>query len=60
MGIVVTHNHHDHIAGLQTLSKKYHIPIYTTETVWRHILRSNKQREIGSDCIRHIQVEKVV
>ena len=29
-GILVTHEHSDHIAGIATLSKKYHIPIYAT------------------------------
>ena len=30
-GILVTHEHTDHIAGLGVLSRKYHIPIYATE-----------------------------
>lgn len=57
MGIFVTHNHHDHIAGLQTLTKRYHIPVFTTEKVWHHIVNTKTQREISRDCIRLINAE---
>lgn len=30
-GILITHEHSDHIQGLKTLIKKYHIPIYATK-----------------------------
>ena len=30
-GILITHEHSDHISGLGILSRKYHIPIYATE-----------------------------
>lgn len=31
-GILITHEHSDHIRGLGVLARKYHIPIYGTET----------------------------
>lgn len=34
-GILVTHEHVDHIKGLTTISKKYHIPIYASEKTWK-------------------------
>ena len=36
-GILITHEHTDHIAGLCVISKKYHIPIYATEGTIRAI-----------------------
>ena len=30
-GILITHEHSDHICGLGVLSRKYHIPIYATQ-----------------------------
>lgn len=36
-GIFISHEHSDHIAGLQQLLKKYDIPVYTKEGTWREI-----------------------
>lgn len=33
-GIVITHEHSDHIQGLGTLSKKYNIPVYANHLTW--------------------------
>ena len=40
--VLVTHEHSDHIAGLPTLAKKYHIPIHMTEDSARAMLSSRK------------------
>ena len=32
--ILVTHEHSDHVKGLGTLSKKYHIPVYANQKTW--------------------------
>ena len=53
-GILVTHAHHDHTKGLQVLTKRHHIPVYTSEKVWKGILKSPLQQEISIDCIRYI------
>ena len=34
-GILVTHEHSDHIAGLGVLSRKYEIPIFATKGTFR-------------------------
>ena len=34
-GILLTHEHNDHILGAGILSRKYHLPIYATEGTWR-------------------------
>lgn len=36
-GILVTHEHTDHMAGLATLNKKYHIPVYTSPGTGRRL-----------------------
>lgn len=34
-GILITHEHSDHIAGAGVLSRRYHLPIYATELTWQ-------------------------
>lgn len=36
-GIFVSHEHSDHIAGLQQLLKRFDIPVYTKQGTWREI-----------------------
>lgn len=33
-GILITHEHSDHIAGAGVMCRKYHIPVYATEDTW--------------------------
>ena len=56
MGILVTHNHSDHIRGLEVLSRKSGIPIFTTQKIWKSIL--TPQRRISLDCIREISLKQ--
>jgi len=34
-GILITHEHSDHIQGAGILSRRYHLPIYATEGTWQ-------------------------
>lgn len=34
-GILVTHEHSDHIKGLGVLARRYHLPIYANEKTWQ-------------------------
>ena len=36
-GILITHEHTDHIAGAGTLSRRFDLPIYATEGCWEHL-----------------------
>jgi phosphoribosyl 1,2-cyclic phosphodiesterase len=54
MGVLITHNHIDHIRGLEVLLRKNHLPAFTTYNVWRSIL--NPRVNISPDCIREIQL----
>lgn len=43
-GIFISHEHSDHIKGVETLSKKFNIPIYISErTLWHSGLRINSE-----------------
>ena len=58
-GILITHEHSDHIKGLSTISKKFDIPIYANKETWdampqvaektknQNLFNVNKKFEIG-------------
>lgn len=45
MGVLVTHDHGDHIKSVSVLSEKMHIPVYTTESIHKGIDRSKFCKE---------------
>ncbi len=53
-GILVTHEHIDHIAGLGVLARKLHIPIYTTEGTKNAILQTKSVGRIDEELIHVI------
>ena len=56
MGVLVTHNHIDHIKGLEQLTRKSYIPAFTTPNVWESILAPHVR--ISADCIREIPMQQ--
>ena len=36
-GILVTHEHQDHVGGVGVMSRRYHIPVYATALTWEAI-----------------------
>ena len=56
-GIVVTHEHSDHISGIGYLSKKYNVPIYANKETWNAISSCHKEK-ISEENIRCFEVEK--
>ena len=38
-GILVTHEHMDHVAGLGVMARKYDVPIYATPGTWKRFRR---------------------
>ena len=38
MGVLITHNHTDHIRGLEVLIRKNSLPAFATHTIWESIL----------------------
>jgi phosphoribosyl 1,2-cyclic phosphodiesterase len=56
MGILITHNHVDHIRGLELVTRKNSLPAFTTSKIWKSIL--TPQRKISPDCIREIPLQQ--
>jgi len=50
-GLLVTHEHGDHIAGVGILSRRYDLPIYATERAWRSMRPS-----IGEVAARNVRM----
>lgn len=40
-GILLTHEHSDHVAGAGVVARRYKLPIYATPNTWRFLLRHN-------------------
>lgn len=57
-GILVTHEHSDHIAGLGVLARRYHIPIYATPGTARYIYSCASLGRIDTDLIRYIHADE--
>ncbi len=56
MGVLISHNHIDHIRGLEVLSRKNTLPVFTTGKIWDSILPSVKK--ISPDCIRKVPLQQ--
>ncbi len=54
-GILITHEHSDHIGGLGTFTKKYRVPIYGTIETLTAIKRSNVGRNIPVELLMNIE-----
>ena len=57
-GILVTHEHMDHIAGLGVLARRYGIPIFATEKTVQAILNSKSVGKIDEDLFQVVQPGK--
>lgn len=56
MGVLITHNHIDHIKGLELLTRKNSLPAFTTIKIWESI--NTYPKEISPDCKRIIPLQK--
>ena len=56
MGVLVTHNHSDHIRGLEVLTRRNHLPAFTTPKIWESILGPHMM--MSRDCIREIHLQE--
>lgn len=52
-GIFVTHEHSDHVSGLEIIAKKYKIPIHMTEPSARAHLRSARTEHTAAAAVIH-------
>ena len=56
MGVLITHNHTDHVKGLYQLTNKSYLPAFTTAKIWKSIL--SPINPISPDCIREIKLQQ--
>lgn len=57
-GILVTHEHSDHIQGLGVLARKYGIPIYTTRGTAQAILEAGKIGKLPEGIFREVREDE--
>ncbi len=65
-GIVVTHEHSDHIKGVNVFAKKYDLPVFAHDEVWRtmyakldHVPDKNKKIFDGTFEIKDLLIDPV-
>lgn len=56
-GILITHEHIDHVSGLGVLARKYHLPIYATGGTIQAIKKMSSLGVIDEDLFEVIQVQ---
>lgn len=54
-GILITHEHSDHVSGLGILARKYHLPIYATYETARSISRIKSLGEIPEELFHYVK-----
>lgn len=57
-GILITHEHADHIGGLGVISRKYGIPIYATKGTIRAILSCNSLGALDETLFHEIETDQ--
>lgn len=57
-GILITHEHADHICGLGVLSRKYHIPIYATRGTIAAICKTSSVGRIEEELFVPIEADE--
>lgn len=57
-GILVTHEHSDHIASLGMLSRKYQIPIYATKGTFEGVLSAKNMGSIDTGLFNVVRAEQ--
>lgn len=59
-GILVTHEHSDHISGLGVFCRKYEIPIYATKGTIQAILHNGGKNVPDASLFREIEADKKI
>ena len=56
MGVLVTHMHTDHIRGLELLTRKNNLPVFTSHKIWKSIV--SRQPNISGITVREIDLQQ--
>jgi phosphoribosyl 1,2-cyclic phosphodiesterase len=54
-GILITHEHIDHISGLGVMARRYHLPLYMTEKTVQAVLDTKSVGKIDTDLFQVIK-----
>lgn len=54
-GILITHEHSDHVSGLYVFESRYRIPLYATQATLEEIERLDKKKQIDTSLFRPIK-----
>lgn len=57
-GLLITHEHSDHIKGVGVLARKYHVPIYATKGTIRAIKSSSLVGKIEEELFHEIRADE--
>ncbi len=57
-GILITHEHSDHVSGLGVLARKYHIPIYSTYETASSIQKIKSLGEIPDELFHYVRPDE--
>lgn len=57
-GILITHEHSDHISGIGVMARKYCLPIYGTVETIASILKTKNVGKIPEECFRFIKPDE--
>lgn len=57
-GILITHEHSDHVSGLGVMARRYHMPIYATYETVMAIGRIKSLGEISGELFHYIEPDK--
>ena len=57
-GILVTHEHSDHVSGLGIMARRYHIPIYATYETAMAFRGNRYLGEIAEELINYVESDK--
>lgn len=59
-GVLITHEHSDHISGIRVFLKKHHVPLYGTKETLEAIERMDVKKEIDPDLYRPVRADEQI
>lgn len=54
-GILITHEHSDHVKGIGVLARRYKVPIYATKRTWSELQEKKSLGKISDELHKEIQ-----